>query len=77
MNFGFSEEQELLRSEVRRFLDERCPLPEVRRLKETDLGFSEELWAEMARRKPALRFRPEPWSRSGWKKTVSPGSISR
>ena len=49
MNFGFSEEQELLRSEVRRFLDERCPLPEVRRLKETDLGFSEELWAEMAR----------------------------
>ena len=49
MNFGFSEEQELLRSEVRRFLDERCPIPEVRRLKETGAGFSEELWAEMAR----------------------------
>lgn len=49
MNFGFSEEQEMLRSEVRRFLDDRCPIEEVRRLKETSLGFSEELWAEMAR----------------------------
>ncbi len=49
MNFGFSEEQEALRREVRRFLDERCPLREVRRLQETNLGFSEELWAEMAR----------------------------
>ena len=48
MNFGFSEEQELLRSEVRRFLDERCPIAEVRRLKETPEGFSAELWAEMA-----------------------------
>jgi len=48
MNFGFSEEQEMLRSEVRRFLDGRCPIAEVRRLKETPLGFSEELWAEMA-----------------------------
>ncbi|MBW2696939.1 MAG: acyl-CoA dehydrogenase [Deltaproteobacteria bacterium] len=49
MNFGFSEEQEMLRSEVRRFLDEHCPIPEVRRLKETGLGFSEKLWTEMAR----------------------------
>jgi alkylation response protein AidB-like acyl-CoA dehydrogenase len=49
MNFGFSEEQEMLRGEVRRFLDEHCPIPEVRRLKETELGFREELWAEMAR----------------------------
>ena len=49
MNFGFSEEQEMLRSEARRFLDQRCPIPEVRRLKETRLGFSDELWAEMAR----------------------------
>ena len=49
MKFGFSEEQEMLRSEVRRFLDEHCPIPEVRRLKETRSGFSEKLWAEMAR----------------------------
>jgi alkylation response protein AidB-like acyl-CoA dehydrogenase len=48
MNFGFTEEQELLRAEVRKFLDERCPLDEVRRLMETPEGFSRELWKQMA-----------------------------
>ncbi|MBW2244687.1 MAG: acyl-CoA dehydrogenase family protein, partial [Deltaproteobacteria bacterium] len=49
MNFGFSEEQATLRSETRRFLDAHCAISEVRRLQEAELGFSEELWAEMAR----------------------------
>ena len=40
MNFGFTDEQELLRAEVRKFLDQNCPLEEVRRLAETDEGFS-------------------------------------
>ncbi len=40
MNFGFSEEQELLRAEVRRFLDQNCPLEEVRKLAATEEGFS-------------------------------------
>jgi alkylation response protein AidB-like acyl-CoA dehydrogenase len=48
MNFGFTEEQELLRAEVRKFLDQRCPLEEVRRLMETPEGFSRELWKETA-----------------------------
>ena len=48
MDFGFSEEQDQLRQEVRRFLDERCPLSEVRRIMETPSGCSEELWREMA-----------------------------
>jgi alkylation response protein AidB-like acyl-CoA dehydrogenase len=48
MNFGFTEEQELLRSEVRKLLDRRCPLPEVRKLMETDAGYSAELWGELA-----------------------------
>jgi alkylation response protein AidB-like acyl-CoA dehydrogenase len=48
MNFGFTEEQELLRAEVRKFLDERCPMTEVRRIAETPEGFSAELWQEMA-----------------------------
>ena len=48
MNFGFSEEQDLLRAEVRKFLDARCPLPQVRALLETDLGYSVELWAKLA-----------------------------
>ena len=48
MNFGFTEEQELLRAEVRKFLDQRCPLEEVRRIAETPEGFSRELWKEAA-----------------------------
>ena len=31
MDFGFSEEQELLRAELRKFLDEHCPIAEVRK----------------------------------------------
>jgi len=42
------EEQELLRSEARKFLDERCPVEEVRRISETDPGHSPELWKEIA-----------------------------
>jgi len=47
MNFGFSEEQDLLRAEVRKFLDAHCPLEEVRRLMETPEGFSRDLWKQM------------------------------
>ncbi len=32
--------------------------------------------AEMARRKPLVRFWPEPWMSSEWKNSVSPGFIS-
>ncbi|MEN8184090.1 MAG: acyl-CoA dehydrogenase family protein [Myxococcota bacterium] len=48
MNFGFTEEQELLRAEVRKFLDRSCPLDEVRKLMETPEGFSRELWKQLA-----------------------------
>ena len=48
MNFGFTEEQELLRSEVRKFLDENCPLEEVRKISESSEGFSRELWTQIA-----------------------------
>ena len=47
MNFGFSDQQDLLRGEVRRFLDERCPVEEVRRLSTTPIGFCEKLWEEI------------------------------
>ncbi len=49
MHFGFTEEQKQLRQSVRRFLEQRCPIKEVRRLKDTLAGYSEELWQEMAR----------------------------
>jgi alkylation response protein AidB-like acyl-CoA dehydrogenase len=48
MNFGFTEEQELLRNEVRKFLDENCPLEEVRKISESPEGFSRELWKQIA-----------------------------
>jgi len=47
MNFGFTEEQDLLRQEVRKFLDAHCPLPEVRHLMETPEGFSRDLWKQI------------------------------
>jgi alkylation response protein AidB-like acyl-CoA dehydrogenase len=48
MNFGFTEEQELLRAEVRKLLDARGPLEQVRALMETDRGFAVELWGSLA-----------------------------
>ncbi|MBW1684295.1 MAG: acyl-CoA/acyl-ACP dehydrogenase [Deltaproteobacteria bacterium] len=49
MNFGFTEEQQIFRSEVRRFLDANASLEEVRRLMESPEGYSPKLWKEMAR----------------------------
>jgi len=48
MNFGFTEEQDLLRSEVRKVLAGRCPTSEVRRIGEEQAGFCAELWSEIA-----------------------------
>jgi alkylation response protein AidB-like acyl-CoA dehydrogenase len=47
LDFGFSEEQDLLRSEVRKFLDEQCPLAVVRRIAETPEGYSREQWKQL------------------------------
>jgi alkylation response protein AidB-like acyl-CoA dehydrogenase len=47
MNFGFSQEQDLLRQEVRKFLDEQCPLPEVRRVMATGIGHSPAHWKQL------------------------------
>jgi alkylation response protein AidB-like acyl-CoA dehydrogenase len=48
MNFGFTEEQELLRAEVRKFLDQNAPLDQVRKMVETPEGFDRALWNRMA-----------------------------
>jgi alkylation response protein AidB-like acyl-CoA dehydrogenase len=47
VNFAFSEEQEELRRSVRRFLDDKAPIPEVRRLMETTEGYDPAVWAQM------------------------------
>ena len=48
MNFGFSEEQEELRKMVKRFLEEKSPETEVRRLMATEEGYDPDVWNLMA-----------------------------
>ena len=48
MNFAFSDEQEELRTAVRRFLAEKSPETEVRRLMETTDGYDPAVWRQMA-----------------------------
>jgi len=47
MDFAFSEEQEEFRGVVRRFVEERWPTAEVRRLAETPAGFERAVWRQM------------------------------
>jgi alkylation response protein AidB-like acyl-CoA dehydrogenase len=48
MNLAFSDEQEELRRLVRRFLADKSPESEVRRLMETEEGYDPDVWAQMA-----------------------------
>lgn len=48
MNFAFNEEQEEFRRSIRRFLEDRSPMSEVRRLMETQEGFDNGVWNQMA-----------------------------
>lgn len=48
MDFALTDDQEELRKVARSFLESRCPTSEVRRLETDDLGWSPEMWSEMA-----------------------------
>jgi alkylation response protein AidB-like acyl-CoA dehydrogenase len=48
MNFGFSEEQELLRATARKFFENECPSTVVRALMETPEGMNPQLWQQIA-----------------------------
>jgi alkylation response protein AidB-like acyl-CoA dehydrogenase len=48
VNFAFTEEQEELRKAVRRFLEDKSPETEVRRLMETTEGYDPAVWNQMA-----------------------------
>jgi alkylation response protein AidB-like acyl-CoA dehydrogenase len=48
MDFGFSEEQEMLRSSARDFLAKEAPMTYVRKMMEDERGFTDELWRKMA-----------------------------
>jgi len=48
MDFNLTSEQELLKKEVRHFLDTECPKKGVRELEDSELGYSPEIWKKMA-----------------------------
>ena len=48
MNFGFSEEQEFLRTTAREFLAKESPMTAVRELMDDPRGYKPEIWAKMA-----------------------------
>jgi len=48
MNFGFSEEQEMLRESAKRFLDAECPPSFVRKMIESETAHSGDLWRKLA-----------------------------
>ena len=47
MRFALTQEQEQLRDAVRRFLNERCPVDEARRLMETADGYDRDVWHQI------------------------------
>src|SRR5277367_5399070 len=48
VNFAFSPEQEEFRHSLRRFLADKSPAAEVRRLMETDAGYDPQVWKQLA-----------------------------
>jgi len=48
MDFGFSEEQELLRGQARDFLDRQCPTAVVRTLMASERGYDDDMYRRMA-----------------------------
>src|SRR6202020_732581 len=48
VNFAFSPEQEAFRQSLRRFLADKSPAAEVRRLMETDAGYDPQVWKQLA-----------------------------
>jgi alkylation response protein AidB-like acyl-CoA dehydrogenase len=67
MNFGFTEEQELLRDQVRRFMREACNMQKVREVANEQDGFDADLWKQIADLGWLGLITPEPYGGSGLK----------
>lgn len=65
MDLGLNEEQEMLRESARDFLQKECPKQLVRRLDESDEGYSPELWRKMAELGWMSLVFPEKYAGSG------------
>jgi alkylation response protein AidB-like acyl-CoA dehydrogenase len=48
MKFTLTEEQEMLRKTARDYLGDKCPKKLVREMEESEMGYSPELWQDMA-----------------------------
>ena len=48
MNLDFNEDQEMLRSSAKNFAEKECPKDMVRKIEESDRGYSPEIWKKMA-----------------------------
>jgi alkylation response protein AidB-like acyl-CoA dehydrogenase len=48
MDFGFTEEQEMLRTSARDFLTTECPTDLVKEMAEDEQGYKPDMWAKMA-----------------------------
>src|SRR6266545_3491830 len=65
MNFGFNEEQELLRSTARKFIENECPSEVVRKLMDTPEGMTPALWRKLAEQGWLGLVTPEPYDGMG------------
>ena len=66
MDFGFSEEQEMLRGSVKDFLDKECTTQFVRRMIDDERGYSPEMWRQMAELGWMGLTIPEQYGGMGW-----------
>jgi alkylation response protein AidB-like acyl-CoA dehydrogenase len=65
MNFGFSDEQELLRATARKFLENECTSAFVRQRMEEPAGVTNEFWAKLAEQGWLGLVYPEQYGGSG------------
>jgi alkylation response protein AidB-like acyl-CoA dehydrogenase len=67
IQFAFTDEQEEFRAAIRRFLQEKSPPTEVRRLMETAEGYDPEIWRQLSEQLalPGIHI-PEPYGGAGF-----------
>jgi alkylation response protein AidB-like acyl-CoA dehydrogenase len=66
MDFARSEEQEMLRETARRFLDAKAGSEVVRQLMDTEVGFDDRLWGEIAQQGWQAMAIPEEYGGAGF-----------
>ena len=65
MNFGFSEEQEMLRAAARKFFENECPSTFVRQRMEEEAGVTSDFWTKLAEQGWLGLVYPEEYGGSG------------